>query len=76
MERNTATTTAALKSAEELSVNGDEPPPTYIIDKNSIFGSIDSSVPLAPIPTIDIGCLSDHELDKLRSALCSWGCFQ
>ncbi|XP_059636585.1 protein SRG1-like [Cornus florida] len=73
---------APSKSAQELFINGDEPPPRYIV-KESNFGSIDSSPPLAPIPTIDVSLLlpssspsSIQELDKLRSALSSWGCFQ
>ncbi|XP_057514571.1 protein SRG1-like [Actinidia eriantha] len=70
------------KTAHEMSIDGDEPPPRYIV-KESTFGSIDSSPPLIPIPIIDISLLSStsspssiEELEKLRSALSSWGCFQ
>ncbi|KAK2991073.1 hypothetical protein RJ640_010075 [Escallonia rubra] len=67
------------KTAHELSIDGDEPPPRYIV-KDSPFGSIDSSLPSAPVPVIDIGLLSsassNEELEKLKSALSSWGCFQ
>ncbi|KAA8535192.1 hypothetical protein F0562_030195 [Nyssa sinensis] len=70
------------KSAQEMFIDGDEPPPRYIV-KESKFGSIDSSPLSAPIPIIDISLLassssfaSDEELEKLKSALSSWGCFQ
>ncbi|KAL3535923.1 hypothetical protein ACH5RR_004384 [Cinchona calisaya] len=67
------------KTVHEMALDGDEPPPRYFV-KQSKFGLIDASPPLASIPTIDISLLSsndDEELEKLRSALInSWGCFQ
>ncbi|KAK3039962.1 hypothetical protein RJ639_027152, partial [Escallonia herrerae] len=70
------------KTAHELSIDGDEPPPRYIV-KDSPFGSIDASLPSAPVPVIDISLLSsaslvssNEELETLISALSSWGCFQ
>ncbi|CAL5360871.1 unnamed protein product [Camellia sinensis] len=67
------------KTAHEMSIDGDEPPPRYIV-KESIFGSLHSSsspLPLIPIPVIDIALLSSpQQLHKLRSTLSSWGCFQ
>lgn len=63
------------KSVKELSLDGDEPSPQYIINGNS-FGSKDSSIQI-PIPIIDVSLLSsESETEKLRSALSSAGCFQ
>ncbi|XP_057968837.1 codeine O-demethylase-like [Malania oleifera] len=79
--------TAALsKSVQEMSMYGTEPPPQYLV-KESSFGSIGSSVPLGSIPIINVTLLApsssstlskeeEEELDKLRSALSSWGSFQ
>ena len=73
------------KSVEEMSINSEEPPQEYIV-KDCSFGSIESSDPLASIPIIDISIFSlssshdpkevENELEKLRSALSSGGCFQ
>ena len=73
------------KSVEEMSINGFEPPQEYIV-KDCRFGSIESSASLGSIPIIDISILSlssshdpkevENELEKLRSALSSAGCFQ
>lgn len=64
-----------VKSIEEMSMDGDEPPSEYLVKGNS-FGSKDSST-LIPIPIIDVSLLpSESELEKLRSALSSAGCFQ
>lgn len=67
------------KTAHEMAIDGDEPPPRYFINE-STFGSIDASPPPLPIPTIDISLLSlpssGEEVEQLRSALSSWGCFQ
>ncbi|KAM1173300.1 hypothetical protein FF1_026033 [Malus domestica] len=77
----------AMTNVQEMSMNGEQPPAEYIV-KESKFGSIDSSPPLADeIPIIDISLFSplspqyseqaeNHELQKLRSALSSAGCFQ
>jgi len=63
------------KSVQEMSMDGDEPPSRYVVNGNS-FGSKDSSVQF-PIPIIDVRLLSsEDELEKLRSALSSAGCFQ
>lgn len=63
------------KSVQELSMDGDEPPSEYLV-KGSSFGSKISSTPI-PIPIIDVSLLSsEEELEKLRSALSSAGCFQ
>ncbi|XP_031287391.1 probable 2-oxoglutarate-dependent dioxygenase ANS [Pistacia vera] len=73
------------KSVPEMAINGDEPPPPpYVFNKQSIFGSIDVSPPYGPFPVIDISLFSPpsssadvhNELEKLRSALISPGCFQ
>lgn len=66
------------KTAHELSLDGDEPPPRYFV-KQSPFGLIDSSISSVSIPIIDLSLLSssnEDELKKLGSALTSWGCFQ
>lgn len=71
----------AIKTVYEMAVDGDLPPPRYMVKENR-FGIIDISVPTAPIPVIDLGLLScpppacDKELEKLKSALHTWGCFQ
>ncbi|KAG5564279.1 hypothetical protein RHGRI_000472 [Rhododendron griersonianum] len=67
------------KTAHEMAIDGDEPPPRYFINE-STFGSVDASPPPLPIPTIDISLLSlpssgeeaighgipDSYLDKVR----------
>ncbi|GAU11927.1 hypothetical protein TSUD_195510 [Trifolium subterraneum] len=64
------------KSILEMSMNGDEPPSEYLVKGNS-FGSKEDSSTLIPIPIIDVSLLSSQgELEKLRSALSSVGCFQ
>ncbi|XP_020228977.1 codeine O-demethylase [Cajanus cajan] len=63
------------KSVKEMSKDGDEPPSHYIVNGNS-FGSETSSAQI-PIPIIDVSLLSsEEELEKLRSALSTTGCFQ
>lgn len=61
----------------EMPINSQEPPGQFIV-KETRFGSVDDSPPLASIPIVDLSQLfsSEDELDKLRSALSSWGCFQ
>ncbi|MED6205160.1 hypothetical protein PIB30_015276 [Stylosanthes scabra] len=70
------------KSIYEMSMDGDEPPPQYVVkeDNNSIGlkDSLSSSSVMIPIPIIDMSLLSssEPEIEKLRSALTSAGCFQ
>ncbi|XP_062079713.1 protein SRG1-like [Humulus lupulus] len=62
--------------SQVIHINGDDPPQEFFI-KESAFGAVDSSPPLIPIPVIDLSMLSSKsELEKLRSALSTWGCFQ
>ncbi|KAJ0030946.1 hypothetical protein Pint_13827 [Pistacia integerrima] len=68
------------KSVQELSMNGQELPQNYIY-KDSDGGIFDASLPIMEIPIIDIALItspssSKEELEKLRSALSFWGCFQ
>ncbi|KAL6331536.1 hypothetical protein AAG906_011476 [Vitis piasezkii] len=74
------------QSVQEMSMNGNEPPPQYFLKENSIQ-PMDSFHPSDPIPIIDISLLSsssslsskggeEEELQKLKSTLTSWGCFQ
>ncbi|KAI3803051.1 hypothetical protein L1987_31199 [Smallanthus sonchifolius] len=68
------------KTAQQMAVDGDQPPSKYIFN-NTKFGPLETSPPFAPVPIIDIGCFfsssnQQTELQKLRSALTTWGCFQ
>ncbi|KAM3714196.1 hypothetical protein ACJW31_01G313900 [Castanea mollissima] len=69
------------QSVQELVINGGQPPDNYVY-KNSTGGVPDVHTPLNEIPVIDLGNLKssattvEEELEKLRSALSSWGCFQ
>ena len=69
------------KGVQELVINGGQPPDNYVY-KNSTGGVPDVHTPLTEIPVIDLGNLKssattvEEELEKLRSALSSWGCFQ
>ncbi|CAJ2634652.1 unnamed protein product [Trifolium pratense] len=64
------------RSIQEMSMDDDEPPSQYLVKGNS-FGSKEDSSILIPIPIIDVSLLSSQsELEKLRSALSSAGCFQ
>lgn len=70
------------KRVQEMVLNGEEPPPPYICRDDD--GTEDLSPLLNSIPIIDISLFSssapirkqEEELEKLKSALCSWGCFQ
>ncbi|POO01327.1 Oxoglutarate/iron-dependent dioxygenase [Trema orientale] len=63
-------------ASHEVPIHRDNLPEQFFV-KESAFGSVDSSPPLIPIPVIDLSLLSsESELEKLRSALTSWGCFQ
>ena len=69
------------KSVQELVIDGGQPPDNYVY-KNSTGGGPDVHTLLNEIPVIDLGNLKssattvEEELEKLRSALSSWGCFQ
>ena len=67
------------KSVQEMSINSDEPPPEFHV-KDSSFGCTDSFDLSASVlvPVIDLSLLlsSKDELEKLRLALESVGCFQ
>ncbi|KAL5985635.1 hypothetical protein ACLOJK_027621 [Asimina triloba] len=73
---------AAMMSVQELSREGAGPPQPFIWRKNQ-ERPIDASPPTSPIPAIDLELLfsSDGdsrmgEMEKLLSALKSWGLFQ
>lgn len=67
------------KAVQELVINGEQLLPENYIHKDSDRGVLD--VPLVEIPVVDLALLtslptSREELEKLRSALTTWGCFQ
>jgi hypothetical protein len=67
-------------SVQEMATNGQEPPVKYF-SKGNDAGVLDAPVPLIEIPVVDLGLLtspltSAQELEKLKLALSSWGCFQ
>ncbi|KAL5985661.1 hypothetical protein ACLOJK_027647 [Asimina triloba] len=73
---------AAMMSVQELSREGADPPQPFIWRQNQ-ERPIDASPPTSPIPTVDLELLfsSDGdsrmgEMEKLLSALKSWGLFQ
>ena len=77
---NSTTEPAPLKSVQEMFAAGVEPLKEYIVRDNK-FSQLKTSPPMAPIPVIDLSLFSfggeeEGELEKLRSALSSWGCFQ
>ena len=77
---NSAMEPAPPKSVQKMSAAGVEPPKEYIVRDNK-FSQLDTSLPLAPIPVIDLilfssGGEEEGELEKLRLALSSWGYFQ
>lgn len=69
------------RRVQEMVLKGEEPPPLYICRDDD---TEDVSSALSSIPVIDLSLLSssaticeqEEELQKLKSALCSWGCFQ
>lgn len=71
---------SSFEEAVLSSANANEVPEAYVWkgSSSSEFGPIDLSVPLAThVPVIDFAQLrSPAELQNLRSALSSWGCFQ
>ncbi|XP_057508502.1 protein SRG1-like [Actinidia eriantha] len=78
---SSAKTELLCKPLQELLIAGNNLPEKYIY-KDSDYGVIDSSPPLTEIPVIDLSLLAssspsgEDEVEKLKSALCSWGCFQ
>ncbi|MCL7044142.1 hypothetical protein MKW94_004497 [Papaver nudicaule] len=74
-----------LKNVQELAIDGEKPPPRYL-RKDGDFKE-NKQVPAQEslsVPIIDISCLSpnpsssdkEDEMEKLKSALSSWGLFQ
>ena len=69
------------RRVQEMVLKGEEPPPLYICRDDD---TEDVCSALSSIPVIDLSLLSssaticeqEEELQKLKSALCSWGCFQ
>ncbi|KAE8735663.1 Calcium-binding EF-hand family protein isoform 1 [Hibiscus syriacus] len=75
------------RRVQEMVINGEEPESLYICRDEKEAQTVPS--PLTPIPIIDLNLLSssplstkeekeeeEEDLQKLKSALCSWGCFQ
>ncbi|XP_022714793.1 protein SRG1-like [Durio zibethinus] len=70
------------RRVQEMVINGQEPESLYICRDEEEAKNVPS--PLAPIPIIDLSLFSsstlsatrEEELQKLKSALCCWGCFQ
>lgn len=70
------------KRVQEMVLDGEEPPYLYVCRDGVEAEDVPSQ--LSPIPIVDLSILSssepcaEHEVElhKLRSALCSWGCFQ
>ncbi|KAJ4718478.1 2-oxoglutarate (2OG) and Fe(II)-dependent oxygenase superfamily protein [Melia azedarach] len=69
------------KRVQEMVINGEEPPAPYIC--RHVDATPEVSAALSPVPIIDLSLFSSStpetkqkELQKLRSALSSWGCFQ
>lgn len=66
------------RTVQELVISGEELPDSYFY-KNR--GEPGVPAPLIEIPVVDLGVLKSpatttEELEKLRLALSSWGCFQ
>ncbi|KAI3889022.1 hypothetical protein MKX03_012455 [Papaver bracteatum] len=77
--------TAQLKYVHELAVSGEEPPPKYIQkDIVNVMGKQVTEVDSLSLPIIDISRFTpdasieekEEEMEKLKSALSSWGMFQ
>ncbi|KAJ0043937.1 hypothetical protein Pint_19241 [Pistacia integerrima] len=70
------------KRVQEMVLKGEEPPPPYVCRDGDAVHEV--AAPFSMIPTIDLslcalstpGMEQEEELQKLKSALCSWGCFQ
>ncbi|KAI4379512.1 hypothetical protein MLD38_005795 [Melastoma candidum] len=72
---------ATFKTVQELVAGGGDVPDKYVHKDVPVASS--DPIPLVDIPVIDLSLLlspsspsSGDELDKLRSALATWGCFQ
>ncbi|MCE3214931.1 hypothetical protein HAX54_000284 [Datura stramonium] len=71
------------KRIQEISAEGEEPPPEFFVKDTILAGNL-GSVPSIEIPVIDLNLLSldptseayKDEINKLLSALTSWGVFQ
>lgn len=70
------------RRVQELVVTGEDPPAPYVCrddeDECEVAGDL---VKDSPIPVIDMEKLCNHEesqdeLEKLKLALSTWGCFQ
>lgn len=73
------------KRVQEMVLKGEEPPHLYVCREGDATQEVSST--LSSIPVIDFSLLStsapstkqeeeEEILEQLRSALCSWGCFQ
>lgn len=70
------------RRVQEMVLKGEEPPSLYICREGDT--TKDVSAALSSIPIIDLSLFSssapsseqEEELQKLKSALLSWGCFQ
>lgn len=69
------------KRVQEMVLNGEEPPPPYICRDDDYTQNVPSAS--WSLPIIDFVLLSSpspatkqKELEKLKSSLTSWGCFQ
>ncbi|XP_017620384.1 protein SRG1-like [Gossypium arboreum] len=76
---NTLAEVLLSRRVQEMVVNGEQPVSLYICRDEKDAQNAPIS-PLAPIPIIDLSLLSssstEEELQRLKSALCCWGCFQ
>ncbi|KAJ8560664.1 hypothetical protein K7X08_022524 [Anisodus acutangulus] len=73
------------KRVQEMVLHGEEPVGPYICRSGKDVGENEDIMSTSPVPIIDLNrlCSSkisdkerEEELEKLRSALSSWGCFQ
>ncbi|KAL6497887.1 hypothetical protein OROHE_026914 [Orobanche hederae] len=71
------------RTVQELADDGGDVPERYIIKESPGGDEITASLPLMDLPVIDFNRLltssataAIEELQKLKSALSSWGCFQ
>lgn len=70
------------KRVQEMVLNGEQPPELYISRDGS--EGVDVCSASTPVPIVDISFFSssvpsdvqEEELQKLRSILSTWGCFQ
>ena len=72
------------KRVQEMVLNGEEPPPPYVCRDDGSVQCVPSN--LCSLPVIDFepftvisqtpNTKQKQELEKLQSALSSWGCFQ